>query len=116
MTVKTAWVKKELNPQWDEAFKFETAADVLIVIWDHDDLSRDDYMGECSLELSRLTEGVPFDGWLPLRSTQKGFPKAQGEVHVRDGPHPPSLFSFSTHGHLSAAKRKLVHVSRSESV
>jgi hypothetical protein len=38
------------------------------------------------------------------------------DVHPTPPSHLPPSFASSTHGHLSAAKRKLVHVSRSESV
>jgi len=111
VSAKTAWVRKNLNPEWDETFTFETAADILLVIWDHDDLSRDDYMGECILELSRLTPGTPLDTWLPLRSTQKGFPKAQGEVHIK-----VTLSSTSELEVKVLAARNLVGLDKSNAV
>ena len=57
----TKWEMMKLNPVWDEKFVFdvdENMDDMSIVfeVWDHDDLTADDFMGEARFNVQSLKE------------------------------------------------------------
>jgi len=85
-TFRTAWVKKNCNPSWNETFVFEDVedlADTLMVdVYDHDDLSSDDLVGCAEVSLNTLSEGVEMDHWLSLKPNKRGKGYAQGEVRL----------------------------------
>ena len=79
---KTKHIKNELNPHWDETFRFEVkdlAGEVELELWDHN-LLKDDDMGHCRVPLGGLRRGVPSEQWYAM-SSDKG--KGRGEIRVR---------------------------------
>ena len=57
--LKTAVVKKNLNPTWNEDFKMKISSNdyskrLLIEIWDWDRLNTNDFMGSMSFGISEL--------------------------------------------------------------
>jgi len=82
---KTGYKKKNLNPKWKEVFGFTweptAAKELLLEVYDHDDLSSDDFMGMVVISLEGVTE-VASDAWFPLQD-KKGTPGAYGDVHVQ---------------------------------
>ncbi|XP_050368771.1 C2 domain-containing protein At1g53590-like isoform X2 [Argentina anserina] len=78
---KTKIRKKTLNPKWFEEFK------IPVITWDspnllaievHDkDIFVDDTLGNCSINIGDLRDGVRHDMWLPLQSI-----KTAGRLHL----------------------------------
>jgi len=67
---RTRTVKHNVNPCWNEEFTFfpkNPAYDILrIRVYDHDTLSRDDFLGEVQIPISQyMNQGVR-DEWVPL--------------------------------------------------
>lgn len=70
--VKTDYMKKTLNPRWNTQFSFEacSSSSVIVEVFDHDRLGKDDFLGMASIpmtELSTYPDGQPIDRWYPLR-------------------------------------------------
>jgi Ca2+/Na+ antiporter len=85
-THKTKWMKKNLNPVWESDNKFTfasaTGSDELVVeVWDHDDVSRDDFMGRARLSLMQVSASG-LDTWVTLGS-ESGVMGGLGEVHIK---------------------------------
>ncbi|KAI8968003.1 C2 domain-containing protein [Mycotypha africana] len=76
---KTRYLKKTLQPEWNETFNAKLSANGVLnlKIKDHNTLNDVD-IGEHHFALeNNLRSGQPFDGWLPLT------PEGSGEVHMR---------------------------------
>ena len=73
-------VKKTLNPRWDEHFEWRgslrelLAAPLQLSLFDYDMLSKDDRLGEASIDLRRLAHAPRCDATVPLNT--------QGRVHL----------------------------------
>lgn len=69
-------VPKTLSPQWREQFDlhlYEESGGILeITVWDRDTGRRDDFIGRCQLDLSRLSKEQTHHLELPLEET-RGF-------------------------------------------
>nr|XP_011465558.1 PREDICTED: C2 domain-containing protein At1g53590 isoform X1 [Fragaria vesca subsp. vesca] len=95
---KTKIQKKTLTPKWFEEFK------IPIITWDspnvlaievHDkDIFVDDTLGNCSINIGELRDGVRHDMWLPLQNI-----KTAGRLHLAvtvlevsgEGSDPPNV-------------------------
>jgi len=59
---QTAWKVKRLNPRWNEKFVFDINSSdpkqmtAKFEVYDHDELTKDDFLGEVSLDLSELAK------------------------------------------------------------
>ncbi|CAJ1004820.1 putative C2 domain containing protein [Leishmania naiffi] len=78
---KTQVVKNDLNPEWNETFRFQIADEmsdqIRLEVWNKGTYS-DDLMGYYTLSLGGLTKGVVKDQWHMLEKS-----KTQAELHVR---------------------------------
>lgn len=79
---KTRVIENNLNPVWNELFKFQVAdydsTQVLFEVW-NDNVLVDDLLGSYSLSIDGLTRGVVRDMWAILTGT-KG---SSSELHLR---------------------------------
>ncbi|KAJ3081556.1 hypothetical protein HK102_002275 [Quaeritorhiza haematococci] len=74
---KTRVIKKTLNPQWNETFRFRFSYKLYkfaFKVYDWDMVGENDAIGKASIPVEKCYSG-PFDGWVPL--------KPKGELHVR---------------------------------
>ncbi|KPA73835.1 putative c2 domain protein [Leptomonas pyrrhocoris] len=82
MKYKTRVIENNLNPVWNELFKFQVAdydsTQVLFEVW-NDNVLVDDLLGSYSLSIDGLTRGVVRDMWAILTGT-KG---SSSELHLR---------------------------------
>jgi len=74
--LKTAVVKKNLNPTWNEDFKMKISSSdyskrLLIEVWDWDRLNTNDFMGSMSFGISELKKNSA-DGWYKLLAKEEG--------------------------------------------
>ena len=79
---KTKHIKNELNPHWDETFRFEVKdlrGNVELELWDHN-LLKDDDMGHCLIPIGGLRRGVAAEQWYSVMG-KKG--QGHGEIRVR---------------------------------
>eukprot|EP00796_Vickermania_ingenoplastis_P003649 gene3649-2584_t len=79
---KTAVRKDDLNPVWNELFKFQVAdpdkVQIKLELW-NDNVLKDDLLGQYDLSINGLEKGVVKDAWLILQKTQI----STTELHVR---------------------------------
>ena len=79
---KTRVIENNLNPVWNELFKFQVAdydsTQVVFEVW-NDNIMVDDLLGSYSLSIDGLTRGVVRDMWAILAGT-KG---SSSELHLR---------------------------------
>eukprot|EP00276_Gloeochaete_wittrockiana_P006552 CAMPEP_0184647918 /NCGR_PEP_ID=MMETSP0308-20130426/4955_1 /TAXON_ID=38269 /ORGANISM="Gloeochaete witrockiana, Strain SAG 46.84" /LENGTH=1549 /DNA_ID=CAMNT_0027079331 /DNA_START=314 /DNA_END=4963 /DNA_ORIENTATION=- len=84
---KSHIIWKSLSPTWDEIFtvRVDDPQSVLCVtIMDKDLVGSDDYMGEVTVPLSRLSLETTFDEWLKVVSKSSGDAEAvSGRLHLR---------------------------------
>jgi len=83
---KTKIVDKTLNPKWGEEFKmFNPPLDgkLMILLWDHDTFTSDDFLGEVEVDLRPYSDGQPHDVWLQLvKEPKKKAHAAKGELRL----------------------------------
>ncbi len=67
---KTKPIYETLNPKWLEQFDLSLIEDhsqtLEITVWDKDQRSKDDFMGRCSIDLSKLEHEVTHQLWVNL--------------------------------------------------
>lgn len=89
--------KKTLNPLWNESFLFDvrTADKLVVQVWDKDALAKDDFLGQCVVELGGLMlDGS--DSWFPLRNRDGSSAGAKGEL----------LLQFSVEGQAQPVRTR----------
>lgn len=73
---KTRHIPRNLNPRWDQAFEMNTnnpAFETLFIqVKDHDDIGKDDSLGECQVPLNDLVRGLEKELWLQLQGGSTG--------------------------------------------
>lgn len=78
---KTKVIKDNLNPEWEETFRFniadEMSTQIRLEVWNKNTYD-DDLMGYYTLSLGGLTKGIVKDQWYILEKS-----KTQAELHVR---------------------------------
>lgn len=82
MKYKTRVIEDNLNPVWNELFKFQVAdydkTQVLFELW-NDNVFVDDLLGSYSLSINGLQRGVVQDVWVILTGTKR----SSSELHLR---------------------------------
>ena len=67
---KTKIIYENLNPKWYEQFDLSLLEDhsqeLEVTVWDKDQRSKDDFMGRCSVDLSKLEHEVTHKLWVDL--------------------------------------------------
>ena len=67
---KTKVIYENLNPKWLEQFDLSLLEDhsqeLEVTVWDKDQRSKDDFMGRCSVDLSKLEHEVTHKLWVDL--------------------------------------------------
>eukprot|EP01104_Vermistella_antarctica_P006002 TRINITY_DN16738_c0_g1_i1.p1 TRINITY_DN16738_c0_g1~~TRINITY_DN16738_c0_g1_i1.p1 ORF type:complete len:525 (+),score=116.88 TRINITY_DN16738_c0_g1_i1:219-1793(+) len=83
-TVKTKVMRKDLNPRWDESFMINVkdvakAKWIQVVVYDHDNIGKDDAMGTFMISLAKLEPEKELEAWHRVVHKAKEF----GRVQVR---------------------------------
>jgi hypothetical protein len=72
VAVKTQIIKKNLNPEWNEQFRWNVHedrlfdTDVKFVVEDYDMASGNDFMGKFEINTNELNDGIERRQWFPL--------------------------------------------------
>ncbi|XP_057416872.1 uncharacterized protein LOC130711325 [Lotus japonicus] len=85
---KTKVVNNCLNPSWNQAFDFvveDGLHDELIVeVWDHDTIGKDDFMGRCTLSLKRVIHEEEYEGRFKLVCAERfGAESSYLKLHLK---------------------------------
>ncbi|KAI9224783.1 C2 domain-containing protein [Blastocladiella britannica] len=87
---RTKTIKNNNNPVWNETHSIDTkgflggeGSDIVIELWDHDYLTRDDFLGSITIPLEDLRQG-PKEGVYALH---QGKRKHKGELRLLLTPH-----------------------------
>ncbi|KAJ3426304.1 c2 domain-containing protein [Anaeramoeba flamelloides] len=84
---ETKIIKKTVSPVWNETFVLyvtpgnENSDHLLIQIFDHDKLSKNDSLGGVKIPLSDLLSGQPVSGAYKVVPLKKE--KAKGKIHLK---------------------------------
>lgn len=82
----TPVVHKSLDPVWNEqvAFELDDSVDsVTLSCWDHDRISRDDFMGRIMLKKRDIPHNTEVRRWFPLHPSKSRQNSVHGEVLLR---------------------------------
>jgi len=83
---KTKTIYKTLDPVWLEEFTFDLEENynewkLVIVMWDRDKYSSNDYMGDLEIPLTELgSDGQRYDKWYSLQKNKKT--EVTGDIHL----------------------------------
>ena len=96
---KTKVVYENLNPKWLEQFDLSLLEDhsqeLEVTVWDKDQRSKDDFMGRCSVDLSKLEHEKTHQIWVDLEEgTGKLFLLVSISGRANFEPHIPDLDKF----------------------
>eukprot|EP00163_Fabomonas_tropica_P025582 TRINITY_DN4449_c0_g1_i9.p1 TRINITY_DN4449_c0_g1~~TRINITY_DN4449_c0_g1_i9.p1 ORF type:complete len:493 (-),score=124.32 TRINITY_DN4449_c0_g1_i9:264-1742(-) len=89
--VKTSVAKKTLNPKWDEEFVFDIKQEkssamgmsqLEIIVWDHNSIFSNDFLGTISIPLHSIEPGELVDKWYTL-CPRKAKDKVAGQVRIQ---------------------------------
>ncbi|XP_057421574.1 synaptotagmin-5-like isoform X2 [Lotus japonicus] len=85
---QTKVVNNCLNPSWNQAFDFvveDGLHDELIVeVWDHDTIGKDDFMGRCTLSLKRVIHEEEYEGRFKLVCAERfGAESSYLKLHLK---------------------------------
>jgi len=75
---KTPVQYRTLSPEWpaeEATFKFylrKKEGSIKLCVYDHDEYSKDDELGDIALSISDSLEEAPVDEWVDLKNTKKG--------------------------------------------
>mmetsp|Transcript_31042 Transcript_31042/g.35888 ORF Transcript_31042/g.35888 Transcript_31042/m.35888 type:complete len:314 (-) Transcript_31042:309-1250(-) len=101
---KTTVKENNLNPEWNEVFKFtiadEKSSQLIVEVWNKNVIS-DELMGTYRLSLSGLTRGVVSDQWYLLQNSKKNSEirlRVMAHDFGRDPPSAQSVAGPSTEG------------------
>ena len=76
VAVRSARIKKNTNPYWNETFSFQiadpTTESLVISVYDHDTFKKDKTLGYCVIPLNKLVRGQPTLQSFPLMNSQGG--------------------------------------------
>ena len=84
----TTKLSKTLEPVWNEPFAFSVDAaqlqtlELVLALFDKDNLSKDDPMGQVRVALTGLKSGATLDRWLKVKNCA-GCDDASGELHIQ---------------------------------
>jgi len=72
-------IDKTLNPFWNESFLFRVDQNDILTIkcYDHDNVGRDDPLGQIQVKLDTLVQGKEIEQWIPLQHVK------QGDLHLK---------------------------------
>mmetsp|Transcript_23241 Transcript_23241/g.72650 ORF Transcript_23241/g.72650 Transcript_23241/m.72650 type:complete len:566 (+) Transcript_23241:933-2630(+) len=82
--VRTKWRRKNINPKWNAVLDLtavDMSKEIDIEVYDHDELSSDDFMGRARLALS--TPGVEKGVWIDLNNEEGLQDPKRGRVLVK---------------------------------
>ncbi|CAI2365549.1 unnamed protein product [Moneuplotes crassus] len=81
---ETQFIESNLNPKWDETFKFEIRTgkhQLVILVLDRDLYAADDFQGKLTLDIMDFKDQMKVDKWFDLHSTNPHEPW-QGEIRI----------------------------------
>lgn len=83
---RTRKIHGSLNPHWNEEFTFPVtrpeSEQVILTIYDHDYLSKDDALGTATFSVAQAMTAAKVDIWLDLRHPKYIERKGKGQVHI----------------------------------
>ncbi|CAB4058390.1 unnamed protein product [Lepeophtheirus salmonis] len=84
VSFQSQYVEKNLNPIWDYECNFILDGDLIpedhqceILVYDYDQGTQDDFMGNAIINLQSVFNNLEFDHWVPLTNIKKG------KVHLK---------------------------------
>ncbi|XP_071748960.1 uncharacterized protein [Lepeophtheirus salmonis] len=79
VSFQSQYVEKNLNPIWDYECNFILDGDLIpedhqceILVYDYDQGTQDDFMGNAIINLQSVFNNLEFDHWVPLTNIKKG--------------------------------------------
>eukprot|EP01112_Ceratiomyxa_fruticulosa_P007351 TRINITY_DN1901_c0_g2_i1.p1 TRINITY_DN1901_c0_g2~~TRINITY_DN1901_c0_g2_i1.p1 ORF type:complete len:452 (+),score=101.84 TRINITY_DN1901_c0_g2_i1:225-1580(+) len=83
---KTRVIDRTLHPHWGETFSFFSPSpegQILIKVWDKDRWTKDDFLGQVVIDLSKYADGNPKVDWFPLENEPKKKNPERALIHLR---------------------------------
>jgi len=95
----TKVIDSNLNPFWNQTFHFDITSfmtnELILSIFDHDKMSKDDLLGTLKLKLSEMECGVVKDTWYNLE---------KGSIHLQTHISAPGQYSFDPYPFMPVTK------------
>lgn len=83
---QTRYIKRTLNPKWNERFKYtfrpKDGDFIMFQVYDHDEISSNDSIGQIKIEISELTDHKWADQWYRLSDPETEKP-IRGYLRLR---------------------------------